>query len=97
MIVRIGFADRVCAVSKQWLQIILIWVGVLVSGILTLVYIEPERTFTFFAGIAGASIALVSIEHLVSAKAKDTVRQQVYVAAGSFAILGVLTLFNLLG
>ena len=97
MIVRNGFADRVCAVSKQWLQIILIWLGVLISGILTLIYIEPERSFTFFAGIAAAAIALVSIEHLISAKAKDTVRQQVYVAAGSFAILGVLTLFNLLG
>ena len=83
--------------SKQWLQISLIWLGVLVAGVLTLIYIEPERTFTFFAGIAGASIALVSIEHLISAKAKDTVRQQVYVAAGSFAILGVLTLYNLLG
>mgnify|MGYP000140138757 CR=1 FL=1 len=97
MIVAIGFADRVCAVSKQWLQIILIWLGVLIAGILTLLNVEPERHFTFFAAIAGASIALVSIEHLISAKAKDTVRQQVYVAAGSFAILGLLTLFKLLG
>lgn len=97
MIVAIGFADRVCAVSKQWLQIILIWLGVLIAGILTLLNVEPERHFTFFAAIAGASIALVSIEHLISAKAKDTVRQQVYVSAGSFAILGLLTLFKLLG
>jgi hypothetical protein len=97
MIVANGFADRVCAVSKQWVQIILIWVGVLISGLLTLSLVDPERTYTYFSAIAAASIALVSIEHLISAKTKDTVRQQVYVAAGSFAILGLLTLLKLLG
>ena len=82
--------------SKQWFQIVTIWLGVLVAGVLSVIYLSPPDVYTAFAALAGASIALVSIEHLISAKAKDTVRQQVYVSAGSFAILGVLTLWVLL-
>jgi hypothetical protein len=84
-------ADRVEAVSKQWFQIVAIWVVVAVVGVWSLITLPTTETFLVFGGLAGASIALVSIEHLISAKTKDTVRQQVYVAAGSFAILGVLT------
>ena len=82
--------------SKQWFQIVAIWLGVAIVGVLSVINLETQEIYTVFAGLAGASIALVSIEHLVSAKAKDTVRQQVYVSAGSFAILGVLTLWVLL-
>lgn len=83
--------------SKQWFQIVAIWLGVAVVGIVSVLNLESPEVYTVFAGLAGASIALVSIEHLVSAKAKDTVRQQVYVAAGSFGILSMLTLWVLLG
>jgi hypothetical protein len=34
----------------------------------------------------------VSLEHLFSRKAKDTVRQQIYVSTGTVSILGLLTL-----
>jgi zinc transporter ZupT len=84
-------------VSKQWFQIVAIWLGVAVVGIVSVLNLKSPEIYTVFAGLAGASIALVSIEHLVSAKAKDTVRQQVYVAAGSFGILSMLTLWVLLG
>jgi zinc transporter ZupT len=84
-------------VSKQWFQIVAIWLGVAVVGIVSVLNLGSPEIYTVFAGLAGASIALVSIEHLVSAKAKDTVRQQVYVAAGSFGILSMLTLWVLLG
>ena len=83
--------------SKQWFQIVAIWLGVAVVGIVSVLNLKSPEIYTVFAGLAGASIALVSIEHLVSAKAKDTVRQQVYVAAGSFGILSMLTLWVLLG
>jgi hypothetical protein len=84
-------------VSKQWFQIVAIWLGVAVVGIVSVLNLGSPEIYTVFAGLAGASIALVSIEHLISAKAKDTVRQQVYVATGSFGILSVLTLWVLLG
>ena len=83
--------------SKQWFQIVAIWLGVALVGIVSVLNLGSPEIYTVFAGLAGASIALVSIEHLVSAKAKDTVRQQVYVAAGSFGILSMLTLWVLLG
>ncbi|MDG2496897.1 MAG: hypothetical protein P8M68_01790 [Aquiluna sp.] len=81
--------------SKQWLQISVIWVAVLVAGIIALVSYSDDRLFNAFAAIAGAAIAVVSLEHLVSKTSKNTVRQQVYVSAGTVAILGVMTVIAL--
>jgi hypothetical protein len=78
--------------SKQWLQIVAIWILVAVGAILTLVLVEGDYRFLAFSSIAAGAIALVSLEHLISAKAKDTVRQQSYVSAGSIAILGLASL-----
>ncbi len=83
--------------SKQWLQIILIWVAALVFGIIALATTSGDELYTMFAGIAATAIALVSIEHLISAKAKDTIRQQVYVSAGTMTILATLTLISFAG
>jgi hypothetical protein len=82
-------------VTKQWLQISAIWIGVLVFASYAVVSLEPAVAFGSFSAVAGASIALVSLEHLFSARAKDTVRQQVYVAAGSITILSLATLLIL--
>ena len=82
--------------SKQWFQIVAIWLGVALAGVYSVMNLQTQEIYTVFSGLAGASIAIVSIEHLISAKTKDTVRQQVYVSAGSFAILGLLTLWVLL-
>lgn len=82
--------------SKQWFQIVAVWLGVAILGSAATVFLEGEARYATYSALAAASIALVSIEHLISANAKDTVRQQVYVAAGSFAILGLLTLWTLL-
>jgi len=84
-------------VTKQWLQIILIWIGVLAASLFALTIADLEFRFLVFSSIAAAAIALVSIEHLVSSRTKDTVRQQVYVSAGTIVILGTMTLASLLG
>jgi hypothetical protein len=39
----------------------------------------------------------VSLEHLVSSKSKDTVRQQIYVSAGTILLLGLFTVLSLIG
>lgn len=83
--------------NKQWLQIITLWVLALVFGLIALINLTGEALYTAFAAIAASAIALVSIEHLISAKAKDTIRQQVYVSAGVVAILGCLTLVSFAG
>lgn len=81
--------------TKQWFQIAAIWLGVLISGLAVHFLVEGDLKFLFFSSIAAASIALVSIEHLISSTTKDTVRQQVYVSAGTFVILGLITLLGL--
>jgi hypothetical protein len=86
----------VVIVTKQWLQISAIWFGVAVFASYAVLSLEPASAFGSFSALAGASIALVSLEHLFSARAKDTVRQQVYVAAGSATILGIATVAILL-
>lgn len=83
--------------SKQWFQIIAIWVLVAVLGTLATFFLDGEARYLAFATLAAASIAAVSIEHLISSSSKDTVRQQIYVSAGSFSILGLLTIVTLLG
>ena len=83
--------------NKQWLQIVVIWVLALVFGIIALINFSGVERYTIFGAIAASAIALVSIEHLISASAKDTIRQQVYVSAGVMAILGSLTLIGLAG
>jgi predicted membrane channel-forming protein YqfA (hemolysin III family) len=77
------------------LQIAAIWAGVLIAGIVALFGYSDDRLYTAFAAIAGSAIALVSLEHLFSRKAKDTVRQQIYVSTGTVSILGLLTLIAL--
>ena len=74
------------------MQIAAIWAGVLIAGIVALFGYPDDRLYTAFAAIAGSAIALVSLEHLFSRKAKDTVRQQIYVSTGTVSILGLLTL-----
>ncbi len=80
--------------SKQWFQISFIWLGVFVAGLVSYTYLSGEQLFAAFGAIAAASIAVVSLEHLVSSKSKDTVRQQIYVSAGTILLLGFLTLLS---
>ena len=81
--------------SKQWVQITVIWAIVAASGLAALLLLSGETRLTAFGAIAAASIALVSLEHLMSSKSKDTVRQQVYVTAGTLFLLGLFTLISL--
>jgi hypothetical protein len=74
-----------------------VWLGVGISGLLALVGLEGDARYAAFGAIAAASIALVSIEHLISSKSKDTVRQQVYVSAGTLFLLGAYTLVSIIG
>jgi lipopolysaccharide export LptBFGC system permease protein LptF len=86
---------RVLGVSRQWFQIVAIWVLVLIGASVSMVFLSGDARYTAFGAIAAASIALVSLEHLISSKSKDTVRQQVYVSAGTLMILGLFTIATL--
>ena len=81
--------------SRQWFQIVAIWALVLFGASLSVVFLTGDSRYTAFSAIAAASIALVSLEHLISSKSKNTVRQQVYVSAGTLVILGLFTIATL--
>lgn len=87
--------DRVLFVSRQWIQISMIWALVAISGTAALLLLEGETRITAFGAIAASSLAIVSLEHLLSSKSKDTVREQVYVSAGTLFLLGIFTLIAL--
>ena len=86
---------RVLGVSRQWFQIGAIWLLVLIGASVAMVFLSGDARYTAFGAIAAASIAMVSLEHLISSKSKDTVRQQVYVSAGTLLILGLFTIASL--
>ena len=77
--------------QRQWIQIITVWVLGFVFAALAFLNLEGEKLYLSFSAIAAAAIAIVSVEHLVSSKSKNTVRQQVYVSAGILLILGIFT------
>jgi len=58
--------------------------------------IESSERFAVFGMLAAGSLAAVSLQHLVSARPPETVRQMVYASAGSLAIMLVATGFTLL-
>lgn len=77
--------------SNQWFQIGAIWAGVFVAGLLANSNLTGDSLYAAFGAIAASAIALVSLEHLISSKSKDTVRQQIYVSAGTILLLGLFT------
>lgn len=83
--------------QRQWIQIAGLWALSLVAALLALLNLEGDQLYLAFSAIAAGAIALVSLEHLLSSKSKNTVRQQVYVTAGVLMILGIFTLISWAG
>lgn len=83
--------------SNQWFQITAIWAGVFTAGLLAFLNLAGDSRFAAFGAIAASAIAVVSLEHLISSKSKDTVRQQIYVSAGTILVLGLFTGLSLIG
>jgi hypothetical protein len=81
-------------VQRQWIQIAGLWVLSFAAALLAVLNLEGEKLYLSFSAIAATAIALVSLEHLVSSKSNNTVRQQVYVTAGVLLILGIFTLIS---
>lgn len=83
--------------SNQWFQITAIWAGVFIAGLLAFLNLAGDSRFAAFGAIAASALAVVSLEHLISSKSKDTVRQQIYVSAGTILVLGLFTGLSLIG
>lgn len=83
--------------QRQWIQIAGLWALSFAAAFLAVLNLEGEKLYLSFSAIAATAIALVSLEHLLSSKSKNTVRQQVYVTAGVLLILGIFTLISWAG
>ena len=81
--------------QRQWIQITFVWALALIASILSVTNLSGDQLYLAFSAIAASAIALVSIEHLITARTTAVVRQQVYVVAGVLLILGIFTLVSL--
>ena len=82
--------------SKQWSLIVSIWLGVAVAATVALFALEDSAAWTAFSALLAGSIAVVSLLHVLKGSIAGAVREQVYVAAGSFLILAVATALTFL-
>lgn len=81
---------------KQWIPVVIILLAVATVSVWATVSIDATERFAVFGMLAAGSLAAVSVQHLLSARAPETVRQMVYASAGSLAIMLVATGFTLL-
>lgn len=82
--------------SRQWVLMVSIWLGVALAATLALLLLDDSAAWTSFSALLAGSIATVSLVHVLRASVENAVREQIYVAAGSFAILAIATGFSLL-
>lgn len=79
--------------TKNWGQIVSIWV--IVAG-LAIWAINTQSVLTapaWFGTILAGSVALVSLYHLFRAQPQGIVRKLVYVGGGSYLILAIATAY----
>lgn len=81
--------------SKQWSLIVAIWVGVALAATAAAIALEDTSAWTTFSALLAGAIATVSLVHVLRGSVSGAVREQVYVAAGSFLILSIATVLTL--
>lgn len=81
--------------SKQWTLIVTIWVGVAIAALAAAFTLEDSAAWTTFSALLAGAIAVVSLIHVLRGSVSGAVREQVYVAAGSFLVLSLATLLTL--
>jgi hypothetical protein len=80
-------------VKRAWLQIVAIWVMVLVLTLVVTIGAEPSQALAWYGAILAGAIASVCFIHLVKASATGIVKELVYVAGGSYLMLGLASLY----
>lgn len=81
--------------GKQWALIVTIWSGVALAATVTLLTLDDSTSWTTYSALLAGSIAAVSLVHVLRGSINGAVREQVYVAAGSFLILAIASLLTL--
>jgi len=82
-------------VKRAWAQIISIWTFVAALTLLVTVGAEPSQALAWYGAILAGSIATVCLIHLIKASATGIVTELIYVAGGSYLMLGLASLYLL--
>jgi hypothetical protein len=80
-------------VKRNWLEIIVIWLLVLVATVALSLHFDKHQLLGPFAVILAGAAALVSLIQLFRAEPAGFVRRLVYVSGGSYLILVLATAF----
>jgi hypothetical protein len=80
-------------VKRAWSQIIAIWVAVSATTVVVTAATHAESALAWYGAILAGSIATVSMIHLVKASATGIVTELIYVAGGSYLMLGLASLY----
>ena len=78
------------------MQIVSIWLVALVLTICASFGTDRHQALAWYGAILAGSIALVTVIHLVKASASGIVKELVYVAGGTYLILGAASIWLLL-
>lgn len=79
--------------KRNWLEIILIWLLVLLATIVIVVLFPEHDYLGPFAVILAGAAALVSLIQLFRAEPAGFVRRLIYVSGGSYLILLIATAY----
>ncbi len=77
--------------TRQWWLISSLWLAVAFGAAGGVFFLPDDQAWPLFATLMAGSIALVSLSHVLRASVQNAVREQIYVAAGAFFILGIAT------
>ncbi len=77
-------------------MIVAIWVAVIVCAFLAVELQPKEEALASFGAILAASVATVSVVHLIRASSQGFVRELIYVSGGSYLFLALLSGYLLL-
>lgn len=82
--------------TRQWWLISGLWLSVTCGAIVGVFFVPDDQAWPLFATLMAGSIALVSLSHVLRASVQNAVREQIYVAAGSFFILVIATVLTVM-
>jgi len=77
-------------------QIVAIWLLALVLTVWASLGADRHQALAWYGAILAGSIALVTVIHLIKASPSGIVKELVYVAGGTYLILGAASIWLLL-
>lgn len=82
--------------KKAWIPIVSLWALAAVGALIVILTLEAGEAIRSFGVLAAGCLALVSLFHLFTSHTEGIVERLIYVAGGTYAILGLAGIYILL-